>query len=295
MSLGSLVKRIARPAAAITGGSIAGIPGALIGASLFPHSQSRSSGDVSAQDAPELADAKKQVELARTRSLVSNYQNAANGNGLLPSNQEMAAGIMPPGYASLRDASGGLQSQYKFDPYAGQATQALKDQAFSTGQSPWAKLQTDQQRMEQQNALQGAQQQNMQAQGMAQSQLARSGGLRGGAATLLARQGGRNLMNSSQDISRAGMGQRLGINQQDLARKQDLLGSFSNLEQSAQGKNLGTLTGDVANQSAFNQNRYNEQMRAWAASKSADAERAAANQANSGGGGLISNLVKSIF
>jgi hypothetical protein len=250
-----------------------------------------------AQDSPELAEAKRGIEAARTRSLVERYTNAAaTGGENLPSTQELEAGVLPPEFESLRDASGGLKSQYKFDPYAGEATQALKAQAFSEGQSPWARLQTQQQQMEQQNALQDAQKQAMQSQGMAQGSLARSGGLRGGAATLLARQGGRNLMNLSQDISRTGMGQRLGIGQQDLERKQGLLGSFSNLEQSAQDKNLGALTGDIANKGAFAQNRYNTLMQGWAAGKTADATRAAGAAANKGGGGLLGGrIIKGIL
>ena len=197
-----------------------------------------------------------------------------------PNQFEVQAGVNPPSSEGVRDpVTGELLSGYKIDPYSGEALQELKKQAFAQGPSAWANLQTQQQQLEQQNAKGDALKQQMQAQGMAKGQLARSGGLRGGAAALLARQGARDLMGSQQQISRAGMGQRLGIQQQDLARKEGLMGKFGDLETGAQQSNLAQLTGDINRKAMFDMERYKQQMQAWGAKQSADATRAA------GGGG----------
>lgn len=197
-----------------------------------------------------------------------------------PNQFERQAGVTPPGYEGTRDVkTGKLLSDYKIDPYSGEATQLLKKQAFSEGLSPWAEQQLKSQKLMQQDQAGLAGRQAMQAQRGAQQQLATSGGLRGGAAALLARQGQRDLLNAQQGISRGGMGQRLGIEQQDLEKKQALLGGFSDKESGAQQANIGQATGDINRKAMFDMERYKQQMQAWGAKQSADATRSA------GGGG----------
>lgn len=197
-----------------------------------------------------------------------------------PSANEQKAGVNPPGYEGTRDVkTGQLLDQYKTNPYGGEALQALKQQAFAEGMSPWAQAQMKSQALQQQDAKSQAMRQQMTAQSGAQSQIARSGGLTGGASALLVRQGARDLLNSQQGISRAGMGQRLGIEQQDIDRKNQLLGTFGDLENQANQSNLNQATGDINRKAMFDMERYRQQMQAWGAQQSADATRAA------GGGG----------
>jgi len=194
---------------------------------------------------------------------------------------ERRAGVTPPGYEGTRDVkTGELLSQYKVDPYQSAAMRKLQEQAMAEGTSPWAKMQLESQKMQQQDERGAIGRQQMQAQGMAQAQLARSGGLRGGASALLARQGQRDLLGQRQALSRAGMGQRLGIEQQDLARKEGLLGKLGEVDVGAQQANIGQATGDINRRALFDTERYKQQMQAWGAQQSADAQRASA-----GGGG----------
>jgi len=206
---------------------------------------------------------------------------ARPGMVLSPSTDfERKAGVTAPMYEGTRDAQTGvLLDQFKQDPYAGEALQKLKAQGFAEGLSPWAQMQMDSQKLGQQNSRAGAQRQQMQAQSSAQGQLARSGGLTGGAAALLARQGSRDLMNSNQGISREGMNQRLGIEQQDLERKNKIIGAFGERETDANKGNINQSMQDINRKSLFDMERYRQQMSAWGAEKSADATRSA------GGGG----------
>lgn len=208
---------------------------------------------------------------------------------------EKRAGVLPPSYEGMRDIrTGELLSPFKTDVYKGEALQALKQQAFAQGESPWAAMQLQGQKMEEAAARDKAVKNQMQASSMAQSQLARSGGLSGGARALLARQSLRDLLSSNQDIARAGGGQRLDIQKQDLARKEGLLGKFGDLETGAQASDIGRLTGDVSQRAAFDTNRYNQQMGAWGASQSAQAQRDAA-KASAPKPGLISRITGGLF
>ena len=190
-----------------------------------------------------------------------------------PSQYENQAGVTPPAYEGTRDVrTGELLDQYKQDPYKGDALQALKGQAFSSGLSPWAQVQMSQQKQEQGNAADAASKNQMQAQSGAQTQMARQGGLTGGAAALLARGGQRDLMNAQQGVSNAGASQRLGIQSADAQNKNALLGKFGDMENQANTANIAAATGDINRLGIFNANRYNAQMQAWGADKSASAQ-----------------------
>lgn len=226
--------------------------------------------------------AAQNAEIKRQQDLSAAQAAARPGVNVIGQNEfERRAGVTPPSYEGTRDVkTGELLGQYKFDPYGGEALKALKEQAFSQGESPWAKMQLQKQQMEQQNARGAAGRQAMQASAQAQSGLARMGGLGGGARALLAKQGARDALMAQQGVSREGMGQRLGIQAEDLNRKQGLLSQFGNTEVQGQQFNIGQSTGDIKNRAMFDANRYNQQMQAWGAQQSANAQRAAA-----GGGG----------
>lgn len=194
------------------------------------------------------------------------------------SDMELQAGITPPGYESYRNAAGtGLKDQFKYDPNQSGAFAAQKNRAMSNAPSAWANIQTQQQQLEQQNQMDQAAKQNQQGQSMAAASLARVGGLGGGARTRMAMQGAKDLMLQKQAVGRQGMADRLGIASQDETTRQGLLKSVADTELAGQEKNLGLLTGDVTNKAQFDANRYNQQMQAWGANKSANAQVASAN------------------
>lgn len=229
--------------------------------------------------AQQLRQGQQQLNVAQQQAQLANMNRAIAGEAMMPSKQEIAAGVIAPEYAGTRDKEGNLLSQYKVDPYQSRAMQELQGQAFAQGPSAWANLQTQQQKMEQQKALSDAQRTSMQGAGQARGMMARSGGLTGGASTLLARQAQRDLMNQGQNISGQGMGQRLGIQQQDLARKEGLLGQLGQIDIGAQQENIGMGARDLQNKAQFDTERYKQQMSAWGAEQTARAQAAA------GGGG----------
>jgi hypothetical protein len=228
----------------------------------------------------EIAAKQKAEELAAQRELERRQSLARKGViEYKQSAQEKAAGVLPPSLEGYRDLNTGeLLGQYKFDPYQGEAVQALKQQAFAQGDSPWAQLQNQKLALEQSGLMDSAAKQQMQAAAQNQAQLAMTGGLSGGARERMARMGARDLMMARQGISRQGAMGRMGIQEQDLARKESLLGTFANAEQRAQEMNLGSLKEDINRKAMFESGRYGEQMKAWAAKQSADAQRAAASK-----------------
>ena len=194
---------------------------------------------------------------------------------------EDRSGILRPEYASLRGEDGALKEEFKLDPYKSGMMQKLKAEAEGTGLSPWAQMQMDKQGLEEQNQLGAAQKSQQQALAQAQANMMRLGGMGGGARERMAGMGARDLMMANQGVARQGMMDRMGIQSGDLKRKQDLTGQLAKGELAAQEANLQSLTGDVRGQGDFDMGRYQEQMRAWAAEKGAQAQQAAAAQASS--------------
>lgn len=191
---------------------------------------------------------------------------------------EKKAGVTPAGFQSLRDVqTGELLKQYKIDPFSGEASGRLREEALGTGVSPWAKMALDRQAFEEAQARGNVGLQQQQAQSQAQSALMRQGGLGGGARTSLARSGARDALMAGQQVAGQGVLSRYGINEQDMKRRQELLGQTADVERQTDIKNLGTTTSDIDRRAMFDANRYNQQMQAWAAKQSADATRAAGN------------------
>lgn len=230
-------------------------------------------------NAKQLADAQNQV-----KTLNDLYTNRPGYVSLTQTDAEKNAGVMPPGFEGTRDSrTGQLLDQYKIDPFSGQASQKLYQEAMGTGPSEWAKSALGQQGFEEQQARGNAALQGQQAQSQAQSQLARLGGLGGGARTSLARSGARDQLMAAQGVGAQGIESRYGINQQDMQRRQGLLGTSADVERQAQLQNLGTTMQDVTGRAAFDANRYNQQMQAYGAKEQARATEYAG--ARSGGGG----------
>lgn len=196
---------------------------------------------------------------------------------------EKQAGLQAPELEGARDLkTGELLSRFKLDPYSGEATQALKAQAFAEGDSPWAKLQLAKQQQEQMAGMDAASKAGLQGMSQAQAQLASSGGLSTGARERMARGGSRDLMAARQAVGRQGIGSRLGIQSEDLDRKQGLLSDFATSESAANKFNIGQLQGDIERKAAFEGRRYDKGMEAYGAEQTANAQRAAAPKKKKG-------------
>ena len=207
----------------------------------------------------------------------------SDGMGSLGLGYDSTGRPIAPGFQSLRDpATGQLKDIYKYDPTKSEAFSQLRGQALSTGPSAWANLQTQKQKLEQQNLADLANKQSLQAMGQSNAMLARTGGLSSGAARLAQRDASRNALLQGQEVARGGMLDRLGISQVDEDRRQQLLGKVADAETGAQQSNLGRLVGDVQGQSQFDLERYAQQMQEWGAGKTAAAQQAAAAQTRKG-------------
>lgn len=208
---------------------------------------------------------------------------------------------LSPEWQGIANPDGTLKSPYELAQWQQvtpdtQALDIFKQTALrqAGAESPYAKLALERQQLEQaaqaDQAGQGAANTMLQA----ASRLAQSGGVSGGARERLARQGAQAGFIQRQGVERQGMFDRLGIRTQDeqnrLAGLQSLQGmqnqqadiQFKNQQQAANNMQFNVTSRQKEQEAKrlFDVNKYNEQMRAWAAGKAADAQRNAA-----GGGG----------
>lgn len=182
-------------------------------------------------------------------------------------------GIQKGAFTMLRDKEGNLQDRFKetLDP----TLQGLKEKYDVEGDTKWAALK----REEMGNQLSGASDQaRLNANtGMAQARgsLAMRGGLRGGAGERMAMGNQRGLMSQLQGLgaeNRAG-GLRLSIADEEMKNK--VLGNIGQTGQGIQGRNIGMLQGDIANQNQFESQKYSDDMAAYGAKETAKAQRKA--------------------
>lgn len=131
-------------------------------------------------------------------------------------------------------------------------------------QSPWLAQQLEQQQnMQNQQLNQGAQQAATAA-ASAQAGLARRGGLSSGAAERLAGAAQDQRALGAQDIYGQGAQQRLGMQTQDMQQQRDYLTGLGQ-------QNIQTRLGELARKQDFDLKKYEEDMKAYGARKSAEA------------------------
>lgn len=216
-------------------------------------------------------------------------------------------GLMPDGtpkgpeFNSGLNGDGTLKNQYQLSPWqtvnpdtAGYDT--FKGEALRNAgtDSPWAKLQLEKLGVENAQRADDAAAGANNSMLSAVSRLAQTGGIGSGARERLLKQGAQQGFIQRQQVGRQGMLDKLGVQTQDEQNRvsglKDLQG-MSNQQADIQFKNQqqGLAINQYNNDNllkatqglnANNQNTYNQRMQAWAAGKSADAQRAA-----SGGGG----------
>jgi hypothetical protein len=163
--------------------------------------------------------------------------------------------------ANLQLGSGG------YDP---RAIEAQRTEAFRTGPSQWSQLQ----KSAQSNQLARTQQGQL-AQGL--DRLAATGGLSGGSRERMIKDSMTQGLLNRQDLN-----SKLAIqdNQNQMSTRNNLVGQelqLAGFNQGTQQYNIDKSLNERLQERAFNTNNYNEQMRAWAAERTAAA-------APSGGG-----------
>ncbi len=199
-----------------------------------------------------------------------------------------------PGWDSQLGPDGLLKDNYRLtDRGLVQVDQrgigAIRERALSQGPSAWAKMMTDKQKLEEQGArdqaAQSAQGQNAQA----YNDLSMRGGVSGGARNRIAMMNSRNSMMAGQNVARQGMLDRANIGVQDETQRLGLLNNLAGLDfQQAgldernraystdiQGRNINAALSELDKKRMQDMNVYSEQMKKWAAGKSADAQAAA--------------------
>lgn len=178
-----------------------------------------------------------------------------------------------PEWESLLGADGRMQEQYQQtnNLNTGYLDQMREDGLRKPGeQSQWRGLMEQQIQNRAGQAAAGAQAQTQNA----MSNLAMQGGLRGGAAERMASSGARNAAQAKQGV----LGQRLQLDIQDETMRGQQLANLGNAEMGAAQMQNQTDQFNIQNSlnenlqyRADNVNAYNEQMRAWAAEKTAAA------------------------
>lgn len=209
-------------------------------------------------------------------SLISNsqYQNMMN------SLNKYAGRPDRPAWESLLGSDGLMQQPYQLQNSfnTGALDQMRSDLLRQPGeQSQWRMLQGQQ--LERDAARAASQAQGAVSQGM--NQLAMRGGLRSGAGERMASQGARNASLARQGV----LGNRLRLDIADEQQRMQGLGALNQAEmgaaQNAQGVdkyNIDKALFDTMQKRYADMNAYNEEMRAWASEKTAQATP-------SGGGG----------
>ncbi len=219
----------------------------------------------------------------------SNYQKAqanARADRLAEADQRLMdqfGGHMPDiGSRNSMLSNGRLAGDAYLDPNAFRgntgALGVLNQKATAQGNSPWLNMSLQKQAMEQQDALGNAGAQANSANAAARANLAMKGGLSGGAAERLARGGAGDLNAARQGVMNQGANQRLQLGIQDESNKNQLLGQAVGANQAQNAQNIGigqfnaqnTLAENNAN-NAFQMSKYQEQMKAFGAGKSANA------------------------
>lgn len=212
--------------------------------------------------------------------------------------QQMAAQNMNDDGSPIRQAfdslvdpsTGKLKDGYTMnisglDPSQWQGYSKYKNEALRTGPSQWANLQTQQNNAAALANKESAARQADSGMNMGLSSLAMRGGLSDGARDLAARSSGRDLLMARQQAARAGDTANMQTSTTDEGNRVQQLGALASSEQNIgqynktlEGKqqefNIQNLLQEQQGKRAYNDTTYSEQMKKWAAGKTADATAA---------------------
>lgn len=191
-------------------------------------------------------------------------------------------GLKPRGYPEYEEPA--FQSNIpELDRRLGgmQGLSAFRQEALRTGPSAWADLAKRRLGTEQEDARQSLVQSSAGQTGTAMSRLAMGGGLTAGARERLASQGAQNTFAQSQALNRDFGQQRLGVDIADEQNRLNMLGQLPGLEYQTQispwlalaNRENEQLEDRSRARNEFNLGRFNTQMGAYGALKTAQAQR----------------------
>lgn len=183
-------------------------------------------------------------------------------------------GQIRPDTVLMRDASGNLDP--RFMQTMSPEYQKLQAMGMAEGDTEAAALAREQQGLMHQSSMDSLQQQGASALGGSMRNLAMRGGAGLGSRERMNRDVSRSMMAGNQGINKENRLANLAISQQDQEMKNQLMGQTGMVGQQIQEGNINRLATDVQNQNMAMQNMYSEDMSAYGAQKSADAQAAAA-------------------
>lgn len=179
-----------------------------------------------------------------------------------------------PGTILMRGADGNLDP--RFVQTMGPEFQALQAKAMTEGDTQAAQIARERQGLMAQASRDALQRQGASALAGGMRNLAMRGGAGPGSRERLNRDVARGLMAGTQGIGRENRLANLAISQRDEAMKNQLLGQTGMVGQKIQEANINRLQQDLLNQNLAAQKLYQEDMQAFAAQQSANAQSRAA-------------------
>lgn len=173
----------------------------------------------------------------------------------------------------MRGADGSLDP--RFTQTMSPEFQKLQAMGMAEGDTEAAQLAREQQGLMHQSSMDSLQKQSSSALAGSMRNLAMRGGAGTGSRERMNRDVTRGLMAGNQGINKENRLANLAISQQDQTMKNQLMGQTGMIGQQIEEGNINRLAQDVQNQNMANQNMYSEDMSAFGAQKSADAQAAA--------------------
>lgn len=217
-----------------------------------------------------------------------------------------------PLFQSLRDESGLLQKRYQTtDQMNRESLEKLRGIGLGEGPSAWAQARGKELETQQQEALGQAAAAGQASRAQALGAMARRGGVSSGAQERMGQASAREQLMARQRAFMGGQKAREGLATEDERRRMQVLSAMPGMEEQsermrrgAEEFNIQRALEDVGAERKAKIAEYQEQMRAWAAKKQADAIRAAGQQPSmlgeaagiagamvpGGGGGLLGGM-----
>jgi len=212
-----------------------------------------------------------------------------------------------PKWSGIAGKDGTLKSQYQIGEMANptlntQGLEAIRSRALNEGPSAWAGLMNDKIGQQTSQAMDDSALSAAGAKAEAMSDMAMSGGISSGSRERLAGNSMRDQLRSRQELRRGSDQQRLDVGLQDEEQRLGMLGQLPGMELQAlepefknrefdanrQEFNIKNSLEELKQKRGFDLSKYSEDMRAWAAANTANAQSQAANNS----GGLFSDVFK---
>ena len=226
----------------------------------------------------------KEAEATRNHAAMSSQGLNDDGSPI----RQAFDSLVDPSTGRLKD--GYTMNQAGLDPTKWDGYSQYKKEALRTGPSAWANLQNQSVDASTMANKEAAARQAMSSMNQGNSNLARMGGISEGSRGLAARSSGRDMLMARQQAARAGDTNKLNVATTDesnrvgqlanLATTEQSIGTYNNtLEAKQKEYNIGNLMHENDSRRSYNDLTYQEQMKKWAADRTATA-----TEHSSGGG-----------